>query len=178
MSSPTGVTPPKANISGYKTSQVPKFTPEMMKIFGSLLSGVQGGIPGGLDYLSKLASGDEEAFAEAEAPAYSAFQKTLGDIGTRFAGVGAMGSSGFQNATSGAARELSENLGAQRMGIRQNAIDSLMQLADRLLSKEPYQTFATPKTDWWEMAGNILASASGGFGGGVGGAAGKKFFGG
>lgn len=52
--------------SGYNVRQLQNFSPEMMELFQSLIGGVGGGAKGGLDYLSKLASGDESAFTSAE----------------------------------------------------------------------------------------------------------------
>ena len=135
FSSPTGVSAPQANISGYKTRNVPNFTPEQMQLFAKLLGGVQGGLGGGLDFLSQLAGGEEGAFEKAEAPAYSAFQKTLGQLGTRFAGLGALDSSAFQNATAGAGQELAENLASKRLGIQQSAIERLLGLSQNLLGQ-------------------------------------------
>ncbi len=162
FSAPTGVSPPRANISGYKTRNVANFTPEQMQLFSQLLGGVSsgGGVGKGTDYLSRLAGGDEEAFGQLEKPAYSAFQKTLGDIGTRFAGQGAIGSSAFQNATSGAAQSLAENLGAQRMGIQQGAIDKLLALSERLLGKQPYETLLEKKRGGFgSQFGDLLSRA-------------------
>lgn len=171
LSAPSGVSAPKANISGYKTINTPNFTPEQMNLFSKLLGGAQGGIGGGLDYLSKLASGDQSGFAEAEAPAYSAFQKSLGQLGSRFGDIGAIGSSGFQNATSGAAQSLAENLGAQRMGIRHNAIQELLGLSNNLLSQKPYNTSFIPEDegfDWASLLGQLGGGALGSIGGPIG----------
>lgn len=146
ISTPTGVTPPRGKISGYKIRNVPNYTPEQMQLFAKLLGSAQGGLEGGgLDFLSQLAGGDESAFQQAEQPFYSAFQKGLGEIGSRFAGLGAVGSSAFQNATSGAAKELGEDVGAQRLGLQQSAIERLLELSENLLGKKPYQTYLEQK---------------------------------
>lgn len=155
FSTSTGVTPPKANISGYKTRNVPNFTPEQMQIFKQIFGGLQGGLPGGLDYLSKLASGDEETFQQAEAPAYASFDKLLGQLGSRFAGIGAMDSSAFQNATSGAASDLSQSLQANRQSTQQSAIDKLLGLSQNFLGQKPYDTFLEKNKSGWETAGDI-----------------------
>jgi hypothetical protein len=157
-STPTGISAPRANISGYRLRNVPNFTPEQMRLFSQLLGGAQQGVGGGLDFLSKLGAGDEEAFAKSEAPAYSAFQKALGQIGSRFAGAGALGSSAFQNATSGAAQSLAENLGSQRMQIQQSAIDRLLQLSQQLLQSQPYQTLLQKKTGFGDILERALPS--------------------
>ncbi len=157
FSASPGISAPKAKVPGYNTRNVPNFTPQQMQLFSQLLGGLNkgGGIGGGIDYLSKLASGDEEAFGDLEAPAYSAFQGQLGNIGSRFAGAGAIGSSAFQNATSGAAKDFAENLGAKRMGIQNDALDRLLGLSDKLLGQKPYDTFMEKKRSGWDTAGDI-----------------------
>lgn len=158
-SAPTGVAAPKANISGYNTRNVPNFTPQQMQLFqqllGPLLSG--GGVGKGIDWLSKLASGDEEMFDELEAPAYSSYNKAIGQLGSRFAGFGsgALDSSAFQNATSGAARELGENLQSKRLGLQSGAVERLLGLSQDLLHEKPYDTFLEKKKSGWDTAGDI-----------------------
>lgn len=157
ISAPTGLSAPRANISGYKTRNVPNYTPQQMQLFSQLLGGTQGeGLSKGLQSLQGLAGGDEEAFGQLEAPAYSAFQKTLGQLGSRFSGLGAIDSSAFQNATSGAARELSENLGSQRMGIQQNALDRLLGLSNTLLGQKPFETFLQKKSGFGDILKHAL----------------------
>lgn len=143
--------------TGYRTKQVQNFTPEMMQLFQQLLGGASGGLQGGLKSLQGLAEGDEEAFGKLEAPAYSAFQGALGQIGSRFAGAGALGSSAFQNATSGAAQSLAENLGSQRQGLQQGAIDKLLGLSTSLLEKQPYQNILQKKRSGWDTAGDVAS---------------------
>lgn len=160
MSAPAGTAAPRGNISGYNVKNLPQFTSGQMKLFQQLLGGLTGGggLQGGVDFLSGLAGGDEEMFGEAEAPAYSAFQKTLGDLGTRFSGYGggALDSSGFQQATSGAARDLAENLQSKRLGLRQGAIDQLLGLSDRTLQQRPYDTFAEKKRSGFDTAADVV----------------------
>lgn len=160
MTASAGFASPRTNIAGYKLRQVPNFTPGQMQLFERLLGGITGGtgLTGGMDLLSRLAGGDEAAFAGLEAPAYSSFQKSLGQIGSRFAGLGALDSSGFQQATSGAAKDLAENLQAQRLGLQQGAIERLLGLSSNLLGQKPYSTFLEPERegfDWEGLLGGI-----------------------
>ncbi|CAB4126517.1 hypothetical protein UFOVP80_16 [uncultured Caudovirales phage] len=135
-----------------------QFSPEMMKLFEQLLGGVQGGVGGGLDYLSGLASGDEESFKALEAPAYRNFEGALGNIANRFGGYGAIGSSAFQNATSNEATNFAEGLQKQRLGLRQNAIDQLLNNSQQLLNKEPYGY--QQKKGGLDTAGDIVSIIS------------------
>jgi hypothetical protein len=156
----SGFAAPKSNISGYKSlGSVKNFTPQQMQLFQSLLGAAQPGAQQGLGYLGKLAGGDEEAFAQSEAPAYSAFDKLLGQIGSRYAGVGALGSSSFQNATSGAAGDLAQNLGARRQGIQTSAIESLLGQSEKLLGQKPYEEVLNKKHDFLGDFGNVLGQS-------------------
>lgn len=178
MSAVTGYASPKQNISGYKVRQVPNFSPEQMQLFQRLLGGLTGGegLSGGIDFLSRLASGDEEAFAGVEAPAYSAFQKSLGQLGSRFAGLGALDSSGFQQAASGMGADLAEKIQSQRLGLQQGAIERLLGLSTNLLGQKPYDTFLEEEGggfDWGGLLGGIAGSTFGPLGGVLGKGVGK-----
>lgn len=174
MSSATGSMAPRGNISGYRSAQLPNFTPEMMSLFQMLLGGTQGGLGGGLDFLSKLSSGDESQFKQLEAPAMRQLQGTLGQIGSRFANAGALGSSAFQQEASGAATDLAERLQSQRMGLQQGAIDRLLGLSQNLLQQRPFENVMTPKTGWKDILGGLLGGAGGAFAGQFGGGIGKQ----
>jgi len=169
---PTGSQSPRNAPAGYNVRQLQNFTPEMAELFKSLIGGVGGGAQGGLDYLSRLASGDESAFTSAEAPAYSAFNKTLGQLGSRFSQYGARDSSAFQNAVSGAGGQLAENLGAQRQGLRQNAIDQLLGLSTSLLGQRPHENYIEDEPQSFDWGG-LIGGAAGAFGGPVLSALGK-----
>lgn len=169
---PSGSASPRTATSGYTARQLPNFTPEMMNLFKSLLGGAQGGAGGGLDFMSKLASGDESAFTSAEAPAYSAFNKTLGQLGSRFSQYGAQDSSAFQNATAGAGQDLAQNLQAQRLGLRQGAIDRLLGLSSSLLQQRPYENVLEQNPQGFDWGG-LIGGAAGSFLGPFGGAFGK-----
>ena len=143
----------KGNQSGYNVTQATNFTPEMQKLFDSLVGSVQGGVTGGTDYLSKLASGDTSAFEEMEKPAYNAFEKQIGALGNRFSHLGALDSNYFENATAGAGRELQENLQSKRTQMRQDAIKSLMDQSNQLLNQRPFENIAEEKNKGWEDMG-------------------------
>jgi len=171
----SGISSPSENITGYNVRNIQQFNPQMMQIFEKLMSSLQsgGGLEGGVDFLSRLAGGEEGAFKEAEAPAYSSFDKMLGQIGSRYSQLGARDSSSFQQAISGGAAQLSENLGAKRLEIRSSAIDRLLGLSNDILNKKPTETVLDPKPDFMKLIGQILPVLLQLFaGGGAGGAAG------
>ena len=158
MSAPTGAMQSPGNISGYKQRSMSNFTPEMMNLFQMLLGGAGqglGGKGGGLEWLSKLASGDQSMFSQLEAPAIRQFQGQLGQIGSQFGDIGAIGSSAFQNATSGAAADFSERLQSQRVGLQQGAIDRLLGLSQNLMQQRPFDNFLEKKKSGWDTAGDI-----------------------
>lgn len=174
MSAVAGYASPKTNISGYKMRQTPNFTPEQMNLFQQLLGGVSqgGGLSGGVDFLSQLAGGDESAFEAAEAPSYAAFDKMLGQLGSRYSQLGARDSSSFNQAVSGGASDLAQDLGAKRLGMQNSAIDRLLGLSQQLLGQQPYENYQEQKggMDW----GGLLGGAAGSLAGGFGTAAGKE----
>ncbi len=153
MSSPSGYAAGNQAISGYKTQQLPTMTPQMMQLFQSLLGGSGGGANAGLSHLSGLASGNQSSFEEQEAPAYAAFNKSLGQIGSKFSQFGAQDSSAFQNAVSGAGGQLAQNLQGQRSDIRNNAIKDLLGFSNQLLGKQPFENFLQKEDEGFDFGG-------------------------
>lgn len=144
--------------SGYKARSMANYTPQQMGLHQSLFSNVQPG-----SYLSRLAGGDEALYGEMEAPAKREFAGQLGNIASRFSGMGmgARRSSGFQNYTTQAASDFSQDLQAKRQGLRRQALNDLMGLSGELLNQRPYERFLEQKEQ----------SQQGGWGGAASGAA-------
>lgn len=149
--------------SGYRSGQLQQFTPEQQQLFQQLFSHV-----GPNSFLSKLAGGDQSTFEQMEAPAHREFQGQIGQLASRFSGMG-MGSrrsSGFQNSATAAASNFSQDLASRRQELQRQAIFDLMGLSHQLLGERPYEQFLVPKN----------RKSSSGFGGaigaGLGGAAG------
>lgn len=147
-------------ISGYSLKQIPNFTPDQMQLFQNLLSSVTPGAQQGINYLQKLSSGDNTLFEQLEAPAYSYFNKALGQIGSRFSGFGGRDSSSFENATLGSAEEFSKTLQSQRNQIQMDALEKLLGLSQGLLNQRPYQNLLQEKQpkqgfDWGSISGML-----------------------
>lgn len=110
--------------------QMPTMNPQQMQFLQQMLSGLQGGesnIPG-MEYLQSLFSNDPNAFNEFQAPAMRQFnEQIMPGIAERFSSMGAGGrnSSAFNNAGAMAGSRLSENLSAQRAGLRSGAMNQL-----------------------------------------------------
>lgn len=156
--------------TGYKQLDTPVFTKEQLNLFKSLFSGV-----GGQSQLGKLASGDQGAFQELEAPALSQFSSLLGGLGSRFSGglgqggMGQRNSSGFQNTVTSAASDFAQQLQSQRLGIQNQARNDLFNMSQGLLSQKPYETSFIPKQP--KEPGffkQLLLGLSGGVGQGAG----------
>ena len=148
---------------GYTQTQTPRMTPEMMKLYNNMLSSLGSGPQAGLNYYSKLASGDEDIFKQIEAPAYQALQQGLAQTGNRFSGVGAQDSSAFANAQAGQVGQMAQNLAANRRSLQQNAIDKLLGYSQNLLNQNPceYQLQEEGGMDWENLVkifGPILAA--------------------
>lgn len=142
---PAGLASSAGNISGYNVRQLPLYSSEQQQLFNAILGGVSPGAKQGVDYLSKLAGGDEGTFQGGEAPAFRGFQRGIDEIAKRYAGAGALGSSGFRQAASGAAGELGENLAARRQQIQMSAVERLLGLSQGLLSQPQFESVLEPK---------------------------------
>ncbi len=163
--------------TGYR--QIQSYTPEQVQLFQRLFGNV-----GPDSHLSRLASGDQSEFEQLEAPAKRQFNETLGGIASKFGGgVGASRegssrrSSGFNNTVSQAATNFAENLQSQRLGLRQNALQDLMNMSQQLLGNNPYGYLLEEqqKKPMWQslVAGGapLVGAGIGGFFGGPAGAA-------
>lgn len=113
------------------------------------MSGLQGGqsnIPG-MEYLQQLMSNDPAAFEAYEQPMMRQFnQEIVPGIAERFSGMGmgSRNSGAFQQQVAGAAGRLSENLGAQRAGLRQGAMQQLMGMYGQAMQPQ-FQSIAQPQ---------------------------------
>jgi len=148
---------------GYSAGKIQQFSPEQIQLFKQLF-----GHLGPESYLSKLAGGDQSFFDEMEAPAFRQFNEQLGNIGSRFSGMGmgARKSSGFQNYTNQAASSFAQDLASQRQALQRQAIMDLMGLSESLLQQRPFERTLTEKPKpFWQTAG---ASLAGGLGQGLG----------
>jgi len=159
---------------GYRAGQLQQFTPEQMNLFSSLFGHV-----GPQSYLSRLAGGDEAAFAQAEGPALRQFNELQGNIASRFSGMGSGGrhSSGFQNTLTSAASNFAQQLQAQRHDLQRQALSDLLGISESLLSQKPYDRFIQEKrqkqsssSGWGGLIGAGLGGLGGFFAGGPGGA--------
>lgn len=151
---------------GYKGRAIQQFTPEMMDLFQTLFGHV---MPG--SYLSRLAGGDQALFKEIEAPAHTQFASELGNIASRFSGMGLGGrrSSGFQHASTQAASDFAQQLQSQRQGLQRQAIGDLMGMSQSLLNQRPYERFLEKeqqKQGWGGAIGAGLGGLGGFFAGG------------
>lgn len=162
----TGISKPKSP-SGYKSFE--QFTPEQMELMRQLLDQL-----GPDSYLSKLAGGDQEAFAELEAPALQQFSGLQGNIASRFSGMGQGGrrSSGFQNTMNQASSDFAQQLQSNRLNLRNQALQELMQYGNQLLGQQPYGLVEKQQKSnpWATVGGTALGAGSGFFFGGPTGA--------
>lgn len=116
-----------------KTKQLPTMTPEQEQVLSQLLSslgqeGQLGGLYGrGLAGLGELLDPSEQAFGRFADPYMRQFEEqTIPGIAERFAGGGALSSSGFGQALSSAAGGLQENLASLKAQLQQKAIGDIL----------------------------------------------------
>jgi len=152
---------------GFQKGQLAQFTPEQMGLFQQLFQHVSP-----QSYLSRLASGDQSAFEQTEAPAMRQFQELQGQLASRFsgAGMGARRSSGFQNVANQATSDFAQDLASRRQALQQQAIRDLLGLGESLLAQRPFESFITskPMPFWKQLLGGAspgIGSALGNFGG-------------
>lgn len=151
---------------GYAAGSLQQFTPEQMGLFQSLFGRV-----GPDSQLSKLASGDEAAFAPIEQQAQRDFQGFQGQQASRFSELapGAMSArkgSGFKIGAGQASQDFASQLASQRMGIQRQALSDLMGISGTLLGQRPQENFLTPKKKpFWQ---ELLTGLAPGVGQGVG----------
>lgn len=166
---------PKTKIKGYDLVQTPNMDQSSMDLRNQISQGIQPGLNTGISRLSQQASGDEGYFKGLEGRAFEDFQRGLGQIGSRYAGVGqgamsARNSSAFQNETTGAAGDLASKLSEQRLMLQQSALDDLIGLSDMIFKNQPYEFSLMEKQKkkkWWEKAIGGAAPVAGAIGGGI-----------
>lgn len=158
---------------GYQEGRLQQFTPEQMQLFQRMFSQV-----GPDSFLSKIAGGDEDAFAQMEAPAMQQFAGLQGGLASRFSGMGMGGrrSSGFQNTSNQATSDFAQGLQSRRMDLQRQAMQDLHGMSRDLLSQRPYEQFLTEKEQpWWQKLLSGLGNIGGQFAGGIASRAGDSF---
>lgn len=140
-----------------KVKQVPTMSPQQQALLNQLVSQQMSGYQSplmqqGQSYLSSLFGRGPGAFSEYEAPILRQFNEDiLPSIAERFAGVGGLSSSGFNQALGQAGASLAENLAAQRAGLRSDALQKILAMQQlqqgqqaSLLGVSPFQNFYQP----------------------------------
>lgn len=154
---------------GIKSATMQQFTPEQMQLFQQMF-----GHLGPESFLGKLASGDQSAYQQMEAPAWRDFQSAQGNVASRFSGMGqgATRSSGFKNTMGQMGSDFAQNLQANRLGIQNQALKDLMNMSNQLMGQRPYENFMWQK----QKKPGFLETILGGIAPGLGyGAAGGGF---
>lgn len=121
---------------GFQKYAINNYDPQQEQLFGEGFEHLDRN-----SYTSRLARGDDSAFAELEEPSLRQFGQLQGGIASRFSGMGMGGrnSSGFQNSMNTAAQDFASQLKSQRSDMRRNAILDLMGMSDRLLNQRPQE---------------------------------------
>lgn len=168
---------------GYRAGQLQQFSPEQMQLFQSLFSHASPD-----SFLSKLANGDQGAFEQMEAPAHRQFQGQLGQLASRFSGMGTGGrkSSGFQNSATASTSNFAQDLQSRRHDLQRQALMDLGNFSNMLLNNKPFERTINPrskKTTFWDeigtefgtsLAGSLGNTLGGGIFNGGGGGGGRS----
>jgi len=150
-------------MEGY--NRVSTFDPQQQRLFGQAAQGLGGIQPQIMEYLQQLLQGGGESEKAFAAPYERQFrEQTVPALAERFAGQGALSSSGFQQSLGQAGAGLSENLAALREGQRSQAISPIMQMIQSLLGQQTQAFF--PKQQGFGQ--QLLTGLAPGIGQGVG----------
>jgi hypothetical protein len=138
--------------------------PKTASLHDQLVSLIGGGAGSSIDLLSKLASGDQGTFQQLEAPAFRNFEQGMGQLGSRFAGMGmgATKGSGFKLASGGMAQDLATSLQSQRMNLQQQAISQLLGMSQSLMGTptQGYGLVQKAPSFWESLLPGMGSSAS------------------
>lgn len=165
----------KIGKTGWQSQIFNQFTPEQLGLFKQMFSSVDPG-----SFTSKLASGDQSAFNQLEAPQWRDFKALQGNLASRFSGAGGYGSlgarksSGFQNTMTSAGSQFAQDLAANRQQLQRQATSDLFAMSQALLGLSPYrQDFFQPQDKktptWMKLLGLASPVAGAGIGGLFGG---------
>lgn len=154
-------TRPEKTPSGYRQFSQNVYTPEQEATFAEAR-----GLIDPDSFTSKLARGDQSAFAEMETPALQQFSALQGNMASRFSqmGQGATRSSGFQNTMSQAGQDFAGQLQSKRLELRNQAIKDMMGMTSEFLGYRPQEKGLVEKRQkkpkWWQEAGQHLLNAA------------------
>lgn len=125
----------KGGMEGY--NRVSTFDPQQQQLFGQSAQGLGNLQPKVMEYLQQLLQGGGESEQAFSAPYMRQFnEETVPALAERFAGVGGLSSSGFQQSLGKAGAGLQENLASLREGQRSQAISPIMQMIQGLLGQQ------------------------------------------
>lgn len=125
-----------------KVKKKPTMDPQQQKFFSQMLSmlgGQGGGYQQGMDYFKSLLDPSSQASQAFAAPYMQQFeQETVPMLAEKFAGQGALSSSGFGQSLSSAGSNLQTQLAALRAQLAGQGAQSMMQQGQFALSKDPF----------------------------------------
>lgn len=134
---------------------------QLLQVLGPLLG--QSG-----NYLQSLLSNEPGAFEAFEAPYKTQFeQETVPALAERFAGQGALSSSGFQQALGSAGAGLSQQLASLREGMRSQVPGQIMSNLQNLLGQQT-QAFLPKASKEMSFLKQLLLGSAGGIGSALG----------
>ena len=144
-----------------KKERIPLYDAKQKSFMDMILDRAQPGMESGMDYLSSLISGGDEAFENFEAPMRREFEeKTLPSIAERFSMFDAQDSSAFSQSLSQAGAGLSENLAALRESLKSQAMSQLGGMSQMGLGRQ-FETLLRPATPG-PLMGPLFGQAFGG----------------
>ena len=152
-----------------KMKKFDTMSPEQKQIFGQLMQLLSGGgLQDSLQLLQGMLNPESDVYKNMEAPYLNQFnEQILPGIAERFAGSGALSSSGFGQALGGAGAQLQANLANLREQGRQNALQNILGLTQTGIST-PTQGYIQKQASpgfLSQAASGVLSGFARGFGG-------------
>lgn len=145
-----------------KVKQMNKYNPEQMQFLSQLRQQSQGATGNAFNYINSILGDDEKTYKDFEAPAMRQFQEEIvPSILERNTSMGGGNSSALNQSLGRAGKELSTDLSAQRAGLKQNALQHLMNYSQMGLQQETSPYIKGGSQGAFEMLAPSLGQAGG-----------------
>jgi hypothetical protein len=129
-------------------------------IQAGLQPGAGGAFGTAADYYRDLLSNDPETLKQLSAPELRRFNEDIiPGLAEQYSGYGGIGSSGFRNASTNAATDLSERLGAMRANLRQQGAHGLQNIGQQGLQQFDQNVYEPGTPGLLDYAGQAIGNA-------------------
>ncbi len=132
--------------SNDKLKQISNYTPQQNQLLQSLFPLLQqmqqGGYGNAMNLLQQYLNPESDVYKNFEQPYLDQYNDDIGRLSERFAGAGALGSSGFAQSLGAASGNLRNNLASLKSGMQRDSIGTLLNqynnLQNTALGAQPF----------------------------------------